>query len=305
MASTTDDSTSAQNGLTPAQRLQQEHESHNPTIEDVPDEEDIAHPPPSATVAPASSNTETASSVNGGTMSAKAQGKQKAADEPVNEVNGEDTKKKAPALDTASEEAFPSLGPAKAKPMASTWGSRPAAARTNGTTPNNTGFGGPTPMTMPNRTAASMAQRPAQGVSIPGRYVEDMRMPSDQLRTDLKRPIADLLKDINRKSKAKVDMRRGNGTMIFQGQGPSIDSVHEILREVAAQLGQKVSIDRNGRKKPYTNNHSNKSRCKFPRLSALSSSASKVLQSRVYPRELARAYRCQKLRLDQRTTRTL
>jgi len=67
-------------------------------------------------------------------------------------------------------------------------------------------------------------------------------MPSDQLRTDLKRPIADLLKDINRKSKAKVDMRRGNGTLIFQGQGPSIDSVHEILREVAAQLGQKVSI---------------------------------------------------------------
>lgn len=39
---------SATEGLTPAQQLMEQHENndHHVTVEDVPDEEDIAHPPP-------------------------------------------------------------------------------------------------------------------------------------------------------------------------------------------------------------------------------------------------------------------
>jgi hypothetical protein len=240
MDSTAEAGSSASNGLTPAQRLQQEHaaaEAHHVTVEDVPDEEDLAHP----VSAPKPTADPTISMINGGAVSAKVMGKQRATDGTVTDVPASETKGRIPAaLDTASEEAFPSLGPAKAVPMASTWGSRPAAARANGAATGGASSGAPTPMSMPNRSSNPMAQRPSQGVSIPGRYTEDMRMPSDQLRTDLKRPIGDLLKDINRKYKAKVDMKRGNGVLIFSGQGPNVDAVHEILREVAAQFGQKV-----------------------------------------------------------------
>lgn len=239
MASTAETGSSSQNGLTPAQRLQQAHEAtdaHQPTIEDIPDEEDIAHPAPSASV-PKPLVDPDISMINGGAMSAKAIGKQRANDGSVSNVSEQQVKNKTPAvaIDTTSDEAFPALGPARAAPVASTWGSRPAGARTNGVLNNAT------PAYSPARAPASIGQRPSHGVSIPGRYTEDMRMPSDQMRTDLKRPIADLLKDINRKSKATVDMKRSAGHIIFQGQGPNVESVHEILREVAAQLGQKVS----------------------------------------------------------------
>lgn len=238
MASTAETGSSSQNGLTPAQRLQQAHEAtdaHQPTIEDVQDEEDIAHPTASTGVPKPVADPEI-SMINGGAMSAKAMGKQRAPDGTVSGAS-QQVKNMTPAvaLDTTSDEAFPALGPARAAPMASTWGSRPAAAHTNGVSSNAT------PAYSPARVPASMGQRPTHGVSIPGRYNEDMRMPSDQMRSDLRRPIADLLKDINRKSKANVEMKRSAGHIIFQGSGPNVETVHEILREVAAQIGQKVS----------------------------------------------------------------
>jgi len=237
MASSAETGSPSQNGLTPAQRLQQAHEateSHQPSIEDVPDGEDIAHPPASAGVPKPIADPDI-SMINGGAMSAKIMGKQRADDGTVSDVS-QQVKNRTPAvaLDTSSDEAFPALGPARVAPVASTWGSRPAAARTNGPSSNAA------PANNTTRTPASLGQRPSHGVSIPGRYTEDMRMPSDQMRTDLKRPIADVLKDINRKSKAKVDMKRSAGHVIFQGQGPNVETVHEVLREVAAQLGQKV-----------------------------------------------------------------
>lgn len=238
MASTADVASSSQNGLTPAQRLQAEHaavDNHQPTIEDVQDEEDIAHPPPSSSAAAHQSVDTEISMVNGGAMSGKVLGKQRATDGTVSDVS-QQVKNKIPALEVHSEEAFPSLGPAKAAPVASTWGSRPASALANGLS-SNAASGRSAPGYSPARTPNS---RPAPGVSLPGRYTEDMRMPTNQLRTDLKRPIGDLLKDINRKAKAKVEMRRAGGYVIFQGSGPNVESVQDILKEIAAQLGQKV-----------------------------------------------------------------
>ena len=61
---------SAAEGLTPAQKLQQEHADHHVTIEDVPDEEDAANPSSSAADASAP-------------LSEKAAGKLKADDAPA------------------------------------------------------------------------------------------------------------------------------------------------------------------------------------------------------------------------------
>ncbi|KAG9814189.1 hypothetical protein KCU98_g20171, partial [Aureobasidium melanogenum] len=46
---------SSADNLTPAQRLAEKHDDHKPTVEEVVDEEDIIHPPPSASVTASSS----------------------------------------------------------------------------------------------------------------------------------------------------------------------------------------------------------------------------------------------------------
>lgn len=235
-------SSSVQDELTPAQRMMQQHqatEAHQPMIEEVVDEEDIAHPPPSSHQTEAVADSEPPIA-NGAAMSEKALGKQKA--------ETATPKASSSRLDTQSEEAFPSLGPSKAKaPSTTTWGSKPAFAnKTNGSNTarsNGASAGGAstTPSYAPNRASNAYAPRgPAQGLSLPGRHTEDMRMRSDQLRQDLRRPIADLLRDINKRSKATVEMRRADGFVTFRGTGPNVDTVRQVLKEVAVQIGEKV-----------------------------------------------------------------
>lgn len=236
-------SNSVEDGLTPAQKLMQQHEAaetHHPSVEEVVDEEDIAHPPPSQVHPPAAEASDTPLA-NGSTMSAKAMGKQR--EQPASAPTQNGSKSSASArLDTQSEEAFPSLGPSKAKAPASTaWGSKPNFAIRTGV-PNGAATSGgsssvSTPGVTPSRTPIPGA---AQHLSLPGRYQEDMRMRTDQLRQDLRRPITDLLKDINKKSKAKVEMSRANGFVTFRGSGPNQETVHQVLKEVAIQLGEKV-----------------------------------------------------------------
>lgn len=212
-------------------------EAHQPTVEEVVDQEDVEHPPPSQAHAPAAEEQE-APVPNGTTMSAKAQGKQREQPAPVPAQSGTPSAATA-RLDTQSEEAFPSLGPSKAKAPASTaWGSRPSFAnRPQGPNGAATSGGASTQGATPSRGTA-------QQISLPGRYQEDMRMRTDQLRQDLRRPLADTLKDINKKSKAKVEMARANGFVTFRGSGPNQESVHQVLKEVAVQLGERVSIQR-------------------------------------------------------------
>ena len=198
---------SATEGLTPAQKLMQEHADHHVTVEDVPDEEDVAHPTPSAadTSAP---------------LSEKAAGKQKA----------DDASSKKPTLNMSSEEAFPALGPVKPRAQASvapTWGKKPSSV-TNGV----------------NGSASAPAGRgPAlPSMSIPGKHVERISLATNQVapRGELKKPINEIVRDINRRSKANLEYKQAPGALIFEATGP-VEAARQALKEVANEVGSKVS----------------------------------------------------------------
>lgn len=250
---TANGSASATDGLTPAQKLMEQHEAHHATVEDTVDEDDVAHPPPSETVK--SSKTEAADSSAPATMSEKAAGKQKAVD-PVSAPT-----KKTPAnapLNTQSEELFPALGPAKPRgsvPVAPAWGKKPASLAANGVngsangmTPSTTSSRASTPasgMMTPGSYGPSMT--PGRGpnlptMNLPGKHTERISFSPSQLipRNQLKKPLADILRDINRRSKAKVEYKPGpGGNIIFEGTGP-VDAVRTALKDVANELGSKV-----------------------------------------------------------------
>ncbi|KAF2998547.1 hypothetical protein E8E13_005220 [Curvularia kusanoi] len=198
---------SAPEGLTPAQQLMEQHANndHHVTVEDVVDEEDVAHPPPSE----------------------KAAGKQKA-EEPA-------AAPKKPALNTQSEEAFPALGPAKPRAQASvpTWGKKPATngsnANSGASTPSGPAVRGPAVATM----------------NLPGKHTERISFSTAQLtpRQQLKKPVGEIIRDINRRSKARLEQKTGpHGQIIFESTGP-VDAVRESLKEIANEVGSKQSVD--------------------------------------------------------------
>ncbi|KAJ5125904.1 K Homology domain type 1 [Penicillium atrosanguineum] len=199
-----------------AAMLEAQHEAHKPTVEEVVDEEDLKHPPPSAiansTPAPAAPIiSETSTPAESATPAPKP------------------AAKKAPAFDVQSDELFPALGsgPKPTTPAAATWGANKpsaAAAVANGQTAK--------PMNMP------------RVMSLPGKHLEQLRLAPSQMqpRGQLKKPLRDILRDISRRSKANVDMRGGpGGSIIFEGKG-SVDSVRQALKEVAQQVGSKQSV---------------------------------------------------------------
>ena len=205
---------SATQGLTPAQQLMEQHD-HHVTIEDVPDEEDIAHPVPSA-------------QVDAG-LSDKAAGKQKADDAAV-------PAKKAnkPTLNTSSEEAFPALGPVKPRAQAPvpTWGKKPAAVTSNGA--NGSASNGTSRTSTPGPTLPTM--------NLPGKHSERISFSTNQLipRAQLKKPLNETIRDINRRSKARLEQKTGpGGQIIFEATGP-VDAVRESLKEIANEVGNKV-----------------------------------------------------------------
>lgn len=212
--------------------------THRPTVEEVLDEEDIIHPPPSAHLA--------SSAANDGTqgLSEKAAGKQPASDEPGEAA--EPAPKPAPKLDVTSEEAFPSLG--APKKAATGWPGRPTGApvngingRVNGTAASNLSSRSSTPASG-MRTPASSA-RAGPGVNLPGRHSDSIQFTPAELipPNQLKSSYPQIIQDINRRSRAKVEMKEGMGNTIkFVGTGPP-DAVRDALREVASKLGSKVS----------------------------------------------------------------
>ncbi|KAF2139453.1 uncharacterized protein K452DRAFT_320563 [Aplosporella prunicola CBS 121167] len=221
-------------GLTPAQRLEQRlaaDEPHRPTVEDAVDEEDLAHPPPSSHP----SATPDTSASPAPTMSEKAAGKQKA-QEPA--------PKKPQGIDM-SEESFPGLGaPKTVTPVASAWGRKPASVNANGFASSNVSSRASTPASgnmTPAAAAPSVRGPGPQTLNLPGRFTESITLAPSQMipRQQLRRPMMDIIRDINRRSKAKVESKPGAmGNFIFQGTGP-VDAVRSALREVAKELGSK------------------------------------------------------------------
>ncbi|KAI9716990.1 MAG: hypothetical protein M1828_007455 [Chrysothrix sp. TS-e1954] len=234
-------SASSSQEMTPAQRMMAQHaaaESHQPTVEDVIDEEDIAHPPPSLQP---SSAPEPASvpKTNGAAPSSKATGKQRATEEPLAEtINGTkySPQGKAP-FDTQSEAAFPSLAAPKTSipnSAASMWGRKPASI--------NNGAGVGFNNVSSNTTSRSSA--PASVVKIPGQCTDKVELSINQLkpRADLKKPIPELVRDANRRSQAKIEMTTSAGHVTFHGRGPNTECVHQALKDLLAQVGAKQMI---------------------------------------------------------------
>jgi hypothetical protein len=210
----------ASEGPSAAAKLMQQHaeNTHHVTVEDAPDE-DLQ--PTSAVDAPE------APPSWGPSSSAKAVGKQKA------QPSG--------PIDTQSQEAFPSLGGPKTAPRSNItpiWGG--ANGKANGATSWSANA---TPRTSTPVSGTSTPGGAPPSMFIPGRNVESYVLePSHILpRNQLKRPIADVVKDINRKSRAPITMTNGpNGSLKFNATGPQ-DKAQQALRDLIQQIGAKVS----------------------------------------------------------------
>lgn len=225
-------------GLTPAQRLAAAHaadEAHQPTVEEVVDESDLpisTDQPSSVPTAPVSTSAEGVSSY-AKPMSAKAAGKRPAADPSL--------APRTSRIDTQSEEAFPSLGASKTSTISaptSGWGKPPASVQQQAPAGTNGHVNGASrALNMPLRPAGS-----GQTMSLPGQYTEVMRMNANQIKSkqELRKPIPDILRDLMKRSKAKVDMQIVGNAVVFTGKGPSTESVQLLLKDIASTMGAEV-----------------------------------------------------------------
>ncbi|KAL8648091.1 MAG: hypothetical protein Q9226_006144 [Calogaya cf. arnoldii] len=249
--------------LSPAQRLQEKHvadAAHRPMVEDVVDEEDIAHPPPSMKAAAPARSAPVEETPQ--PLSEKAAGKQKVREEPIEPPSSANP---PVVLDTKSEDAFPALGrgpkPAAPASVPIAWGARKPLGVANAV-PNGINGQGPVSSTSSSRASTPMSGRitPAstnaslashrrgpsnpQYIPIPGRHSERIQFAPSQLlpREQLKKPLLDVIRNINKKSKATVEMKSGpGGTIIFEGTGP-VDAARQALRDVAKEVGSKGTV---------------------------------------------------------------
>jgi len=249
----------ADDGMTPAERLMKEHEAqeaHKVTIEDVEDEEGPHHPAASGDASlPITTDPSRVATPSGDAgMTAKAAGKQPQREEPTTAGASK------PRLDTQSEEAFPALGGPKASAAAAAptpWSRKPAAvgkaangmsnglvnghgAQSNLTSRASTPLSG---IVTPSSTAPS-TRGPTPQMQLPGRNSEQIQLHPTMMtpRNQLKKPVSDILRDINKRSKATVEMKAGPGGLVtFEGTGPT-DAVRVALKEVASQLCSRQNL---------------------------------------------------------------
>lgn len=205
--------------LSAAQQLLQKHiEPHAVTVEEAPDEDLPAKP------------INDASGSWAAPISTKAAGKQKEAPIPKS------------GLDTQSHELFPELGGPKGKSANVTpiWGAKSNAnGKANGATSN-----GVSQSSTPTSGVATPAKAAAPSVFIPGRNVESVTLEPQFIlpRGQLKRPIADTIKDINRKSRANITMATSsNGRLKFDATGPQ-ENAQQALKDLIQQIGTRVRM---------------------------------------------------------------
>lgn len=249
-------STNAGNGdLSAAQKLMQKHadEAHKASMEEVPDEEDLKHgevPKSTGILEPA--DDEGASAPTWAQpVSAKAAGKQKA-QELAAQAN-------QPALDTQSHDLFPELGGApklqNGPAVASIWSTKmpmnvsPTGTngKTNGLTPTNNSSRASTPTsgvaTPTSKNNSTIPRGPPTMMNMPGRHTERISLAPSQMlpRTQMKKPLADILKDVNKRSKAIITNTTGQGgAQWFTAIGP-VDACRQALKDLVEQIGSKVS----------------------------------------------------------------
>ncbi|EDN99592.1 hypothetical protein SS1G_02448 [Sclerotinia sclerotiorum 1980 UF-70] len=206
--------------LSQAQKLMQKHDQeHQPTIEDIPDEEDLKHgeQPSSASILE-DANGDSAAPGWVPPVSTKAAGKQK-----------EDVRKE-PSIDTQSHEDM---------------GRWKASANANGTPAN-----GGSPASTPNSGAAtpmSSANRPK--VNQPGQQPhERIELAQDQIlkRGELKKPLPEILREINKKYRSNITQSTGmGGKMTFTAYGPpsaARTGIKALMEQIGAKQEIRVSI---------------------------------------------------------------
>ena len=240
------------NSASLAAMLEQQHargdDAHKATVEDVQDEEDIKHPPPSSLVHDRKPDTTLQPTAGEAAASTSTQAPKV-------------VPKKVPAFDVQSEESFPALGagpkPKAATPAPATWGASKqsaAAALANGIPNGSQKQGAIHVLRYAPFSASSLCIQTDSSeigfgssdtpriMTLPGKHIEQLRLaPSQMLSSNqLKKPLRDILRDISRRSKANVDIRGGpGGSIVFEGKG-SVDAVRQALKDVAQQVGSKV-----------------------------------------------------------------
>ncbi|KAI7122652.1 hypothetical protein KC324_g18107, partial [Hortaea werneckii] len=235
--------------MSAAERLMKQHEAeeahkaHAATVEDAPDEDMPPNPSAAPSLPISTDPSRVATPSADPSMSAKAAGKQ-----PLREEQSTAGASKS-NLDTKSEEAFPALGAPKTQAAAAPtpWSKKPAAVgkaangmsngMANGAAASNISSRASTPMSG-MVTPASAA--PSQGgkMAMPGRNSEQIVLPITMMTppSQLKKPMRDVIRDVNKRSKANVEVRSGPvGHYTFEGTGPTND-VRQALKEVANQL---------------------------------------------------------------------
>jgi rRNA processing protein Krr1/Pno1 len=225
--------------LSAAQKLMQKHEAHNPTIEEVPDEEDLkphGAEPISSSILEAPGDEPAPGWVQ--PVSAKAAGKRK------EEIP---TEAAQPSLDI-SEEAFPALGgmptPKQPAVINSNWkNSNKTPNGTNGVPSNGASTPASGVNTPPPATIRTPLGDDPRKLKIPGQVKEDYFLAKDYMlpRQALKKPLPETLKDFNKKSrKVTVTHSAGANGTTFSAAGPSREACQQALKDILLQVGAKV-----------------------------------------------------------------
>lgn len=204
-----------------AQKLQQEHaaEGHHVTVEDVVDEDLKPH---NGSADPSETPV----------LSEKSAGKQKDTSAPA---------KATATLDTQSRELFPDLGGPKpqATKIVPKWNVL-GGDKINGQSPVN---GSPRPATPSSGLATPTGKPAVPSVSLPGRHVEHIVLEPQHMksRDQLRRPLKDIIQDINRTSRATIKTVSGTHSgQRFEATGITQEAAQQALKELVKQVGSQV-----------------------------------------------------------------
>lgn len=206
------------------------HEAHNPTIEEVVDEEDIIkrHDTPLSN--------SVLEDVDDSAPPEPRQAVRERYEKPLNKATQQPKKENRPQaapVDLSSKELFPELIAAKPQgPLAvPSWGAGKSSASAGNST---TASGAATP------TSSTSSPFGGPGTfNIPGQHREKISFAQSDLmtRAQMKRPIPDILKDINRKLKVNIAYNTGDkGNLYFTIVGPTASAVRTAVFELADRI---------------------------------------------------------------------
>ncbi|KAK4128510.1 hypothetical protein N657DRAFT_652173 [Parathielavia appendiculata] len=203
-----------------ATQLLQQHLSHHVTVEDASDDD-------------SKPNVSAKSTGNGETAT------------PIS------VKKDRAGLATDSHELFPELGGTASKSAANLAPVWPARANANGKANGKASGASPANGTPKDSAPPSGASTPAHRVappslSIPGQSMEYLLLEPDHIlpRAQLKRPLADIVKDFNRKSRAQVRLvNQPDNRIRVEATGPKGDVTTQSLKDFVGLIGTKMKVE--------------------------------------------------------------